>query len=367
MPTLLLHDLLPELLPHILQYLHVVDIECLARTFNWRLYAACIPKLKNRLAFQRHARRMLDLFGYYVPGRVSLDCSPVLLDLSLMGGLLAPKYAELPVSCSLSDPVTHADPTRNIEFLELNGDLYWLQAPRPHTGFRGGTLPRDYTFEITALLEQAATLGLSVPPSFVQFFTDFELRDRMPGFIGEHDDVVPHRTLFAFEPLETLKLRHAASVGGLAPYDASVHGYPAYETDAHGYVIRFLMNLHNRRRNHWFLYLDTTGAHCVLGTPVGMRPGEERSRSMNAGDVRLWGYSFEHFLANLYFGRWHEGLIHREQVCDDYGRSPAYKQGDSPLPPHVEAFFTTLYTEDGRASWRTRPLMRDVYHDEGLF
>jgi len=197
MVTLILTDLPLELLHATVSYLRPFEIERVARTYNTKLYHICIPLLSRRLATQRHAKRMVARFG----------------------------------------PTQHE--RRNLDYLNLNGDLSWL-LPLDKVTF-GQTVARHYRGPadsdhiIDSVVATAKRLSLALPNVFVNIMCSENLQKRMP--LGG--------PFFILGPVGLLKCPAAVDGG------------------AGGYIIRFFSD--QQASFFYSLYLDTKG-HCILST-----------------------------------------------------------------------------------------------------
>jgi hypothetical protein len=121
MPALL--EFPNEILLAIIKILpHSLDVDGLARTFNRRLYAICMPLLAPRIVYIRNAKAIMAVFGPYevIVNRHTHMGEGIYYLFDFLGlvhswGLLT----ALP-------PADASDPMRRVEFLDLRGDFYWL-------------------------------------------------------------------------------------------------------------------------------------------------------------------------------------------------------------------------------------------------
>jgi hypothetical protein len=68
-----LEYLIEDVLHHIFRDLHPLDIECLARTFNRKVYHICLPFIQDRIASQKHAKRLLDVYSLHSDPDTHID------------------------------------------------------------------------------------------------------------------------------------------------------------------------------------------------------------------------------------------------------------------------------------------------------
>jgi len=281
----LLVDLPPELLSLICSQLRSFEIEHVARTFNKHLYPICLPFLAHRLAMQRHAKRMLSIFGEGV-------CTLQEHDYKRLG--FESKHG--PFS-SLALP--------NLDYLDLRGDLSWLK-PLDDWTVKAKKMKALYQVaaasnpQVDELVASAKRLELALPVEFVRFIRNKELQYHIPSSSASY-----------------FKLSEA----GLMKCPASVDG------GAGGYLIRFLCD--QQGCGYWALYLAPGGNHCVISTvrdPQGEDAySEEEDEEMvdegvvtqaeldkakqegvpialiDSDGVSLAGAGFEEFLAAMYF------------------------------------------------------------------
>jgi hypothetical protein len=60
-----LWDLPIELLALVFRDLHSLDVECVARSYNKKLYSACLPLIRERIAFTKHAKYIVRVFDVH--------------------------------------------------------------------------------------------------------------------------------------------------------------------------------------------------------------------------------------------------------------------------------------------------------------
>lgn len=161
----------PEVILDILQHLYPIEVKQVSRTCNKYLYSICQPLLRQQLAAQRHRKSMLSCLGQH---NIKYPCIP----------LEYYYYSELREK---HGPYT---PNRSpcLDFLGLNGDLYWLEAPNsemdeidtePYSDLR----PPSQEL-INNLENQARHLGIELPASFVKLMRNKELQSRIPSGFG---------------------------------------------------------------------------------------------------------------------------------------------------------------------------------------
>jgi hypothetical protein len=157
-------NLLAELLSLAFRYLHPVDIECLAQDFNKRVYIVCLPFLQDRIACVKCAKRIMKVFNRQsVHDDIDFVFSKGEYD---MRSGLANTYG--PFS---HPPKSPPNPLANVDFLDLRGDLYWLK-PIEDLSFdryyEDDNAMAKITSGLTALIDSATQLGLTIPECFVR-------------------------------------------------------------------------------------------------------------------------------------------------------------------------------------------------------
>ncbi|CZR55367.1 uncharacterized protein PAC_05254 [Phialocephala subalpina] len=128
----------------------------------------------------------------------------------------------------------------HLDFLELNGDLYWLQPPSDdlsaHTWPRGTGVSKERLDELVA---QGQRVGIEFPKAFLTLIGSTKLIERF--FLGGD--------YFYLGP-------------------SLVKCNPEDDNNGGGYVINFLSDQQGCR--YWALYLAPGGYHCVLNAPCGV-------------------------------------------------------------------------------------------------
>jgi hypothetical protein len=286
--------------------------------------------------------------------------------------------------------VDQTNPLADLDFLDLHGDLYWLQPinDRIHARFKPVDDADQIAAGLASLTASAVRLGLTVPECFIHFMENAGLRARVP-LSDQHLTVGP-----------LMKVRIPVPERGTpAP------GLPEYDVTA-GYIVTIIQppqHLFSFAPQYCYLYLDTTGSHhiftsrsnwsefagdrsCITLTPLEEELGiiALPLDTLNSDDNLLCGFSFEGFLAREYFERWsliliricgpgdHDGdvaavflsLWHAQRNNVELP-SPTARENTFPFPSRLQiqlkTFISYLYTEEGRRSWRSRPSMRSLY------
>jgi len=275
-----------ELLGLIVANLRAFEVESLTRTFNKKFFDICLPLLTHRLALERNAKRMIDRFGCV---RGARNISKKLYQSFDLESKRPGKYEATPSSASTRP---------NLDYLDLNGDLSWLQ-PLDNTTAKEME-PHHHGLaasnaQVDELIKDAERLNLALPDTFVRFIRDKDLQYRVPScsaayfFLGDGFRRCP----------------------------------PTIDKGAGGYIIRFLSD----QQGCWYLslYLDPSDqkGHCVLFSqedPNHPSEGDEDERSTDEGvemdtakeegpklaalqdnDAYMAGTSFEECLASMYF------------------------------------------------------------------
>jgi hypothetical protein len=381
MPYLGLLDLPNELLSSIFEYLHSLDIECVALTFNKVLYGVCLPLLRHRIASAKHAKYILELFDKEAPGEdPSAPFDNGMYSRSGLAGKYGP-YDAPPV-------VDKKNPINNLDFLDLRDDLYWLQALLDGSGsyIESDRDTRAITASLRALIECTSRLGLTLPKSFVLFMSSICLRLAMPFHTSYK------APSFCVGPLMKIRPRNSA-VDEIDEVDS--------RNMRHGYVVKIFTDQDPFSNQIYtsYLYLDATGACCVLGgelfwgdrrrhvedrhlidlTPLEHQLGIIALPKYAVDECYIMGITFEDFLARIYFGNWAWVLLcltagyyaedsedddfddedDKTVVADNEDLQPQIQT--QKLPTRAKTFIINMYTARGRSSWRSRPLMRDLY------
>jgi hypothetical protein len=162
-------DSLPtELLALIVTHLSPCGIADLAKIFNRRLYTLCLPSIRRQTSFLGHARDMVDKFDEI--DAVELAGPEIDCDVYACSGLAGTYGAH--------DHHGFAPKPRGLDFLDLNGDMYWLQ-PRLDYAWDLPLELQDHEIVIDGLgklLRQTDALGLTVPECFIRFMRSPELQ-----------------------------------------------------------------------------------------------------------------------------------------------------------------------------------------------
>ncbi|KAM6528363.1 hypothetical protein FALCPG4_009348 [Fusarium falciforme] len=159
-----------ELLLKVVKELHLADVETLAQTFNRRIHATCMPFLTKRIAARKHSKRMKECFGTYNTQSHLFKLSEDIAEQLGFDGV---------------DEISIPDGPTSVEYMNLNGDLFWMEPLDPHTARRmephhQGPAAGDPKL-IDKLIADAEKLGLELPPGFVTFMRSEELQYRIPS------------------------------------------------------------------------------------------------------------------------------------------------------------------------------------------
>jgi hypothetical protein len=229
-----------EIVIQIVKSIRSKDVENFA-IINKRTYNASYDRLEELRTLRRNAKTMTSRFASRHPS------------LGIYG--LPSRY----VYTSRPDPDEKADRSRNrnstlagSEYLELNGDLHWLQpvsalALKSHVWYRGEPASKEH---LDKLVLSAKRVGVEIPQAFLTFIGSKELLERM--LLGGD--------WLSLGPSLVKCNREDDKEGG-------------------GYVIRFLRDQQDCR--FWFLYVAPGGYHGVL-------------QSLGDVDVHCWRCSREH-------------------------------------------------------------------------
>jgi hypothetical protein len=221
---------------------HKLDVECVARTFNKRLYALCVPLLEERIAYVKNSKRVVDVFtsrGVRIIAATGYEFNFCFYKNS---GINRQSWGPL----ALPAAVDYTHPIGSIDFLDLQGDFYWLQ-PTNYDHDAEEDEEERITVGLARLQAQAMELDLSLPATFMQFMGSQNLRSRMPFADGS-------QWRFTIGPLQTVHARTA----NWRPFT----GVAEYTNVPGAYVVEFLFNYDDCMS--WHLYLDRSGMHCVL-------------------------------------------------------------------------------------------------------
>jgi hypothetical protein len=159
------------------------EIGLVAKTFNHRLTAICVPFLRHRIAAAKNARRMTRLFPLTrVPVLAGIDEYELYRQWKLPGDL-----------CPYPDPRSRSAmaPFPCLDYLDLRGDLGWTALARGHR-----PVPLGYTIDewfhdpaagsaasrarMEKFVALAKQLGLSIPSCFTRFMIDADVHSRFP-------------------------------------------------------------------------------------------------------------------------------------------------------------------------------------------
>jgi len=193
-----------------------------------------------------------------------------------------------------------------LDYLKLNGDLYWLQPPdveiaAEHVWYRGKAASKEQLNELAA---SAQRVGIELPPGFLNFMGSDELIERM--FLGGD--------IFYLS-------------------DSLVKCNPEDDEEGGGYVIRFLSDQQSCR--FWALYVAPGGYHCVVKTPEdvhcwicdneeeGGEPDENHPKPQRFEDIpiacgpldlTLAHPNFEEWLVVKYFNGWCSAIMRNREL-----------------------------------------------------
>ena len=295
-----------ELLFLIADYLPLLSIEALAASFNKQLTPALLPHLQPLLARRKNAEKMMRRFG----GRGVHFMEP---DLDTMDGQR--KFLGIPPTAELRLP-RPAERAKRLEYLDLKGDLHWLQPLCDDDRSFGSVALSEE--ELRGLQGNAASVGVVLPAAFVKFFSSEHLMSCMP--LG----------------------------GGLRFQAKQLHKVPTSgDQGAGSYTLE--IGAEEMGPSYFALYLEPGphGGNCVLSSDpdprgdntqdgeFGDRPEliEEAAESnfplasIFKGNHFLDGFSFEEWLIMEYFEMWLDR-------CDTFG-----DERDDPLREYVRAMY----------------------------
>jgi hypothetical protein len=368
-------DIPDELLVHIVQCLpHLLDVERMAGTLNKRIYPVCLPLLRARMAQAGNAKRVVELSQLWSAhiyqrhvgwSHMHEEERETMYDNSGIDQTLWGPYHPIP-------DIQLDKPLENYEFLELNGDLYWLQDPGEQMHHRFLNDEEDKIARaLPRLLAQAAKLGLVVPAEFVRLMGSSTLTTWIP-----FDEETIRWTLGRFQ---SVCLRTSPS--------------GPFEVIPGAYVVRFLIEYCGTDVfRSWHLYLDQSGTSLVLiGYPSDMSsswaadqlvyyqvmqflhaahsndieddPENKEGHEWTYG-VEVHGTSFEEFLARTYLIEQSRYWLSGGPYLEDRSPRPdghEWPNGPAKLPITVKQFVLSTYSAHGRSSWRDRTSMRELY------
>lgn len=249
----------------ITDYLLPTTIESLALTFNKQITLTCLPLLQRLFARRRHAKRMASIFSTHNCWRSSETIEVIERNREKLG---------IQATSKIGMP-TESEYFTRLQYLEFKEDLHWLQprdqknAERRSFGRRATVTPLEAD-QLDDLRTDADTLGITIPPSFMKLFAD--------------------RTL-----LNSLKMGRCCS-----GVDGGIRKVPAVVDNGNqGYSIK--MRTFPQDFVNCSIYMESGNqrAHCVLGTL------EDSVDEATANEeVYLEAYSFEEWLAMIYYNEW---------------------------------------------------------------
>jgi hypothetical protein len=157
-----------ELLTHIISFLRSHDIDCLARTLNTRITPICLSFLNDWLAYMRNERRMVTSFG----SPRTFDQDDIFEE---MFNRRQTELGSLSFSAPPEEPVTRL---RALGYLNLNGDLRWLQKHDIYSDYDWGRTHGALPAKSLTLFENTCKqLGLTLPNGFATFITNEDFHD----------------------------------------------------------------------------------------------------------------------------------------------------------------------------------------------
>ncbi|CAG9972484.1 unnamed protein product [Clonostachys byssicola] len=294
-----LHRLPKELILQILRYLSPRTLEVVAHSHNHALTDLCLvllqPVFKSRRAFKR-LKKQFDLVVYED------------LPQAMMDGLRSSSGREilaLPPQVNLKQPPY----PRNLDYLELSGDLHWLQPPCPSIAKHMARYNRGcgiHEAAVADLTASAKRVGVRLPDPFLKFIQDVDRRDYV---------------------VKTDASRLEMDRGGLRKVPKSMDG------GVGGYIIAFLAGM--QYRIHLYLEPGEDGGYGLLEERSGFcefcdsdderkadacprknrgvtQKDKEEARSHGLEmmsfnpciDLALLGTDFEAWLATRYYEKW---------------------------------------------------------------
>jgi hypothetical protein len=216
-------SLADEIILYIVNLVRPRDLENFALV-NRRTYRVANKRLEERRALKRNARVMTTRFGTSYRSIGLCAISP---------GYLLKQRPDLAEKYNCPPDGSAAE----LDYLELNGDLYWLQPQDAeisagHIWDRGKAASKEQLNELAA---SAQRVGIEFPPGFLDFMGSNELIERM-------------------------------YLGGDYFYlgDSLVKCNPGDDEAGGGYVVRFLSD--QQSCGFWNLYMAPGGYHCVVAT-----------------------------------------------------------------------------------------------------
>ena len=301
-----------ELITQVLSHLPVSSIECLAKTFDKRILAICLPFIQERIETRRNAKRMLATFPFRPSNEWWATTNRIVSDLWAYGKLDR-KWGPFQ-----SWESTKENPFPDVEFLmDRRGEFDWLGdwdeledkecQPFMH---RREPMTRE---QETMLKDQAEKLGLEFPKGFFKFIRIVEEECHVQ--IGGNDYFqTPKGGLMKFQyPRQKL----SADLHDIG--EASEELQHERSEPWEGYFLPFYTEAQGLC--HWYLFLDAGSrdknnvtisrpGHCVLISP-GVNLCEEDLTPLErelgismideSEDWELADTSFEEFVARTYF------------------------------------------------------------------
>lgn len=284
----------------IIFHLRPQQIEKVARTFNRRITALCLPLLMDRVRTARNHRSIQRLLG-----------DPKFMD---------PCQPDFGSHTRFSIPER---PANHLQYLQMDGHLDWLAPLDKKTADQIAadlwrfTLPQDDvetpTIERLRDATRVLEIGHAVPGVFWKFMSDAQLRARIPWSSTTHFFKspkiyrVPADIFVNVEKCFVDQTLHANKT----EVERRTRPTRSYILDFHADRMEFTC---------WFLYLDSEGHHCILQPRDeeydgdGQSVSESQSLSSKERDVgvrsakradiramRLEWTDFETWLAFAYF------------------------------------------------------------------
>ncbi|KAF8848360.1 hypothetical protein BDZ45DRAFT_285019 [Acephala macrosclerotiorum] len=218
-PTMSYSALPDEIVLQIVNLVPSSDIDNFAQV-DTRTRRVSLDRLQQRQALRKNSRVMSSRFGKTISPSHSIRRGHDSKDLG------QPYFP---------NSLTHFD------YLELNGDLHWLQPPSPEDTLLAAAWPQGNGVSkerLDELVAQGQRVGVSFPPAFLTLMGSTELMSRF--FLGgDYFDLGP----------------------------SLVKCNPDDDKSSGGYVINFRSD--QQCCNYWALYV-APGYHCVLYAPYGV-------------------------------------------------------------------------------------------------
>jgi hypothetical protein len=292
----------PEVMALIFANLNPFELETVMKTFNRQLYSIASALYEQDAAWVKNSRVMCARFKLLevykslpsFPGHL-----PPLSDAPITGlQTLSAKYCAWFGNDPARGPFLHCSPPDFRSWLNMDGNLEWLDPLEEKIEnemrlYNGTEENRSVATsrQIDILVEEVTGLGLHLPSGFEKFLRSDELQYRIPS-----------SSAWFFQLSKLIKVPSEVDRG------------------AGGFMIRFYWD--QQGCAFAYLYLDTSGGHCVLVStidiyqgndeignddPVGMDDDDNdmEEETFKSEDFFLVGLSFEEYLASVYF----EGLL----------------------------------------------------------